>query len=65
MTVQTAQRAQPFVGADAALHVHSVVAALGAIVLGLLLLAGVALAHTAVLHDSAHDARHGIIAPCH
>jgi cobalt transporter subunit CbtB len=39
--------------------------ATAAIVLGALLLLGTGFAHSNLLHDAAHDTRHGFTFPCH
>lgn len=39
--------------------------AVGAVLLGLVLLYGVGFAGPAVLHAAAHDSRHGLAFPCH
>jgi cobalt transporter subunit CbtB len=36
-----------------------------AALLGLTLFIGVAFSHPSVIHNAAHDSRHGIAAPCH
>jgi len=36
-----------------------------AALLGLALFIGVAFAHPTVIHNAAHDGRHGIAVPCH
>ena len=36
-----------------------------AALLGLALFIGVAFSHPAVIHNAAHDSRHGVAAPCH
>jgi cobalt transporter subunit CbtB len=41
------------------------VAALLAVLLGLFILYGVALAQPEILHNAAHDARHAFAFPCH
>jgi cobalt transporter subunit CbtB len=40
-------------------------AALGALLLGVLLLYGVGFAHADLLHNAAHDGRHAFAFPCH
>lgn len=42
-----------------------VAAGLSAMAFGLLLIAGVGLAHSDRLHNAAHDTRHSIGFPCH
>jgi cobalt transporter subunit CbtB len=42
-----------------------VAAGLSAMAFGLLLIAGVGLAHADKLHNAAHDTRHSIGFPCH
>lgn len=36
-----------------------------AALLGIALFIGVAFSHPSVIHNAAHDSRHGIAAPCH
>ena len=57
---------------SASAHVKTIDARLGrrvqaglAALLGLALFLGVAFAHPSLIHNAAHDARHGIAAPCH
>ena len=44
---------------------ETVLAALGAMLLGTFLLFGVGFAQPQVLHDAAHDGRHSFAFPCH
>ncbi len=39
--------------------------AVSAALIGMALFAGVALSHPNVVHNAAHDSRHGIAVPCH
>ena len=41
------------------------IAGFGALLLGVFLVFGAGLANSAVLHDTAHDTRHGYGFPCH
>lgn len=36
-----------------------------AIMVGLMIFAGVAFAHPQIVHNAAHDARHALSVPCH
>jgi len=42
-----------------------VLQAFAAALLGMALFAGVTLSHPNVIHNAAHDSRHGIAVPCH
>ncbi len=48
-----------------ALAAERLQAGLLAVLLGAFLLFGTGFAHSRVLHDAAHDARHGFTFPCH
>lgn len=44
---------------------NAIYAAVGAIMLGVFLIAGTGFASPNVLHNAAHDARHAFAFPCH
>lgn len=52
-------------GAWARTHSQHLSAGLIAVLLGSFLLLGTGFAHSDLLHDAAHDARHGFTFPCH
>ena len=56
-TTRTQAPATPLVGVKAS--------ALLAAMLGIFLLYGVGFAYPSVIHNAAHDTRHGIAVPCH
>ena len=51
--------------AESARRAYALVPALAAAALGLFLLWGVGFAGPTVIHNAAHDARHGAAFPCH
>ncbi len=52
-------------GARAGCRSECLSAGLIAVLLGSFLLLGTGFAHSNLLHDAAHDARHGFTFPCH
>ncbi|MCZ6496714.1 MAG: CbtB-domain containing protein [Alphaproteobacteria bacterium] len=52
-------------GAWARTHSQHLSAGLIAVLLGSFLLLGTGFAHSDLLHDAAHDVRHGFTFPCH
>ena len=44
---------------------HAVASGIFAMVLGLFLILGTGFAHSNILHNAAHDARHAFAFPCH
>jgi cobalt transporter subunit CbtB len=52
-------------GARAGCRSECLSAGLVAVLLGSFLLLGTGFAHSNLLHDAAHDARHGFTFPCH
>jgi len=63
VTIATSSSAQA--GAPPVARRSAVAAALGAAVLGVVILFGLGFSHISVAHNAAHDARHAAGFPCH
>lgn len=65
MTYSSDHRPTPALAGQDAKRAHVVPAAFAAILLGVVLIAGVGFASPSTIHNAAHDSRHAFAFPCH